>query len=101
MTDTPLERIALEAARDAMAKHGITISLPWEGDLDDLDLERCEALRQGCSNYHMTMQSYVSIQEIEDNEMRAIAFCIHVLQPLTTEAKRRIMDYLSRRFGVV
>ena len=34
------------SARDAMARHGIYIALPEDGDLDDLERERFEGLRE-------------------------------------------------------
>jgi hypothetical protein len=38
-------RQQIEAAAKVMNSHGIDIALPWEGDLDDLERERYEALR--------------------------------------------------------
>jgi len=35
----------IEKARDILRKHGIDISLPWEGDLDDQERERFEGLK--------------------------------------------------------
>jgi hypothetical protein len=35
----------LEAAAAALEQHGINISLPWEGDLDDLEKERFDGLK--------------------------------------------------------
>ena len=36
----------IEAAARVMAEHGIEFCLPWECSLDDLDLDRYEALRK-------------------------------------------------------
>ena len=40
----PADRAIVEAAARAMAEHGLDIPLPWEGDLDDAERERFEAL---------------------------------------------------------
>jgi hypothetical protein len=34
----------IEAAAEEMNNHGIDIGLPWDGDLDDLERERFDAL---------------------------------------------------------
>lgn len=41
---TAEEVARIEAARDELRKHGIDISLPWEGDLDDLERDHYEGL---------------------------------------------------------
>lgn len=35
----------ITAAAEALNRYGLAISLPWEGDLDDLERERFEALK--------------------------------------------------------
>lgn len=47
MTTPTKEQI--EAAAAVMNDHGINICLPWEGDLDDLERERFEALKDAIS----------------------------------------------------
>jgi hypothetical protein len=39
-------RREIEAAVAVLREHGIDIALPWEGDLDDLERERYEALHK-------------------------------------------------------
>jgi hypothetical protein len=51
----PKERHALQEARDVWQEHGIEICLPWEGDMDDLDRERFQAMREACQAYHSKM----------------------------------------------
>ena len=45
MGPTPTKE-QMEAARDAFARHGIDFRFPWECDLDDLERERYDALRE-------------------------------------------------------
>jgi hypothetical protein len=39
-----VSKAEIEAAAEEMNNHGIDISLPWDGDLDDLERERFDAL---------------------------------------------------------
>ncbi|WP_157100256.1 hypothetical protein [Rhodoplanes sp. Z2-YC6860] len=49
------EKHALLDAAMIFQEHGIEIALPWEGDLDDLDRERFQTLRDACRAYHAMM----------------------------------------------
>jgi len=52
---TTKEKHALVDASHEFAERGIDISLPWEGDLDDLGRERFAALLFACRAYHAAM----------------------------------------------
>lgn len=45
------EADAISEAAMVFAKHGIEFCLPWNGDLDDLERERYEALVEACHAY--------------------------------------------------
>ena len=45
------EADALSEAAMVFADHGIEFCLPWNGDLDDLERERYEALVAACHAY--------------------------------------------------
>lgn len=49
--DADHERIALSAAIKVMDEKGMDFRGPWECDLDDLERERFEALRDACRAY--------------------------------------------------
>lgn len=51
MTISTQEKHALVEAASAFEKHGIDFYLPWEGDLDDLERERYDALVEACRAY--------------------------------------------------
>jgi len=51
--DSKLEdwQIAFSMAAQAMCNHGIEIACPWEGDLDDVELERYNGLVAAIDSY--------------------------------------------------
>jgi hypothetical protein len=50
------EADALSVAAFAFADRGIEFKLPWNGDMDDLEAERFEALLNACRAYARAMQ---------------------------------------------
>jgi len=49
----PLEdwQVAFSMAAQAMCNHGVSISCPWEGDLDDIEMERYNGLVAAIDSY--------------------------------------------------
>ena len=65
---TPADRAIVEAAARAMAEHGLDIPLPWEGDLDDAERERFEAL---CASLAAALPLVAEIADrLTDDETR-------------------------------
>lgn len=51
------EKFALSTAAQAMHNHGIPIACPWEGDLDDLELERFAAMVTAIHAYNVARRN--------------------------------------------
>lgn len=49
------EARAIECARKVMREHSINISLPWEGDLDDLEQDKYVGLVLACRAYSASL----------------------------------------------
>lgn len=54
----PREKHALVAAASAFEERGIQFAMPWEGDLDDLERERYQALVEACRAYAKEMNHW-------------------------------------------
>lgn len=52
---TDLEKHAIVGAAAALEENGIEITLPWEGDQDDLERERYRGMLAACRAYYKTM----------------------------------------------
>ena len=51
--EVPLEdwQVAFSMAAQAMCNHGIEIACPWEGDLDDVEMERYNGMVAAIDSY--------------------------------------------------
>jgi len=60
------EKHALVDAASVFADHGIDISMPWEGDLDDRERWLCEGFVRACRAYHESLRSTLEAANAKD-----------------------------------